>query len=124
MLGLYYPGMDAGNQCQFVEQSTDLCLIANHLIGGNNESLAYLHNGLWRTPERDFPILIVAGNVILRFEDDLGDGPEAVGPFESIRIANGSIWVKQRLIAGYIELQEKWARPLEDELWPIVRIEQ
>ena len=122
MLSLYHDRLDAGIRHPVADFSC-LTLVGKALLASNGVYVAFLNNGLWRTPHRNFASLGIASNVALWF-DDSATCSERVGPFEYIRIVSGSVWAEDRLLAGYDEVRDEWIRPEDEHPWPVVLIRQ
>lgn len=122
MLSLYYDGLDAGIR-RPVGEFSRLTLVGKSLLAENGVYIAFLNNGLWRTPRRNFAALGIASNVGLWF-DDQADCSERLGPFEYIRLVSGSVWADDRLLAGYDARQDEWHRPGDEHPWPVILIRQ
>ena len=49
-------------------------------------------------------------------------GGESHGPFEDVKVADGTVYADERAIARFDESTDTWQSALDGSIWPIVAV--
>ena len=86
----------------------------------SGEILATYRNHFWDVGGKFFTRYDCHQRVSIHFEDAEGGQTERYGPFESLWVADGSLYAAKKLFAKFIDPTLMWHNHETDTFWPVL----
>ena len=108
-------------------QNATLGPSASFRVSGNfirnaedGQILARYHNHFWEIDGKFFTRYDCPEKVRIHFEDAEGGQTEFYGPFDSIWVADGSVYAAGKLFAKFVDQTLLWHDHETDTFWPVM----
>ena len=89
-------------------------------MGPAEAQVGHLENHQWKIHGRLFTAFHLDEASTIHFEGAAGTGGEAHGPFDDVKVADGTVYADQRAIASFDESSDAWHCTIDGTTWPIV----
>lgn len=89
-------------------------------MGPVEAQVGQLENHQWKIHGRFFTAFHLDEASTIHFEPATGAGGIAHGPFDDVKVADGTVYADERAIARFDDATEAWHSTLDGSFWPIV----
>lgn len=89
-------------------------------MGPVEAQVGRLENHQWKIHGRFFTAFHLDEASTIHFEAAAGTGGVSHGPFEDVKVADGTVYADERAIARFDDATEAWQSTLDGSSWPVV----